>query len=124
MPDDSDNNSDSDEQKWHEQLERASLQFGAKQLRSKFKHAADFDVTGVYNKVNANEFMNALKAHVNSPTVQLIGGAYRGVDVIHYFDPATGRNVIFTLDGEFVSGWKLNLDQIKNLTTQGRLGGG
>jgi len=75
----------------------------SKQLQAKFKHAEDFGVFENYSPSSATKFEAALKEHK--------------------FDPLTNRNVIMDTDGNFVSGWKLNPDQIKALTTTGKLGG-
>jgi len=94
------------------------------QLQAKFKHAEDFGVFGKYSRSSATKYEDALREHVQAPTTQTIQGSYRGLKVIHKFDPLTNRNVIMDMDGNFVSGWKLNTDQIKALTTTGKLGGG
>lgn len=93
----------------------------SKQLQKKFRHAADFGVTGNYNKANAAEYSAALNQHVNSPTVTRISGTYRGDPVTHYLDPTTGLNVIVDPDGVFVSGWKLGPEQLQNVLSHGGL---
>jgi|GEM_PF-5808475 len=45
----------------------------------------------------------------------------RGNPVIHYLNPKTGLNVISSPSGEFISGWKLNPTQIKNVREHGGL---
>ena len=51
--------------------------------------------------------------HINDPTVVEIAGAYRGVPVTHFYNPATGVNVIATPAGQYVSGWHLAWDSGK-----------
>lgn len=94
-----------------------------KQLQAKFKHAADFEVPGNYNRVNAAKFSAAVHQHINAPGTQAIVGTYRGEAVIHYLDPTTRLNVI-AKNGTFVSGWKLKPAQVTNILQHGGLGGG
>jgi hypothetical protein len=103
---------------------KAEFKLSPKQLQAKFKHAEDFGVSGNYNPSNAARYEAALEEHINAPSTQTIQGTYRGVRVIHKFDPLTNRNVIMDTSGNFVSGWKLSPDQVKALTTTGKLGGG
>jgi len=46
----------------------------AKQLQKKFKHAADFGVTGNFSKANAAKFNSAINQHLNSSGVKAIQG--------------------------------------------------
>lgn len=100
------------------------VNFDVKKLQAKFKHAADFGVSGNFSKANAEKFQQVLEQHIASPQTQVITGTYRGNPVQHHFDPTTGLNVIVDTSGEFVSGWRLSPDQIKYVTTTGNLGGG
>jgi hypothetical protein len=100
------------------------MNFESRQLQSKFKHARDFGIEGVYNPGKGEQFEAALQAHLDAITTQPITGIYRGVPVIHWFNPATNLNVMSDLDNNFVSGWKLSLDQVIAVTTTGKLGGG
>lgn len=96
---------------------------GPRHLQSKFKHAADFGVKGSYSKANAADFNAAIQQHLNAAGTQTIRGTYRGDAVTHFVDPQTGLNVI-SRDGVFVSGWRLNADQLSNVLRNGSLGGG
>jgi hypothetical protein len=91
------------------------------QLASKFKHAKDFGVVGNYSKANAAAFSRAIHQHINNPVVRAIEGTYHKAPVTHYLDPATGLNVIADRAGNFISGWKLNPAQLKNVLTHGGL---
>jgi hypothetical protein len=91
------------------------------QLQSKFNHAKAFGVMGNPNKVNVAKFSAALNQHINSEGVQIINGTYKGMPVIHYLDPKTNLNVITSPTGKFISGWKLNADQLKNVLNRGKL---
>lgn len=92
-----------------------------KQLQAKFKHAADFGVTGNWNKAAAGRFNSAINQHINSAGVQTINGTYRGQAVIHYVNPNTGLNVISSPSGQFISSWKLNPAQLQNVLKHGGL---
>jgi RHS repeat-associated protein len=93
----------------------------SRQLQAKFKHAGDFGVVGNYSKANAGKFSSAINQHINSAGVQTINGTYRGQSVIHYLNPNTGINVISSPSGQFISGWKLNPAQLKNVLKHGGL---
>lgn len=92
-----------------------------RQLQSKFKHAADFGVTGPANRANLAQFSSALNQHINASTVRAIQGIYRGSPVTHYVDPTSGLNVMMDSAGAFVSGWRLNAAQLQNVLTRGSL---
>ncbi|MCS6283763.1 MAG: hypothetical protein HUM72_24910, partial [Dolichospermum sp.] len=97
------------------------LGMSAGQLQSKFKHAVDFGVVGNYSKANASKFSSAINQFINSEGVQVINGTYRGTPVIHYLNPNTGLNVISSPTGQFISGWKLNPEQLQNVIRRGSL---
>jgi hypothetical protein len=96
----------------------------AKQIQSKFKHAADFGVVGTYNLANASKFSAAINQHINSPVVKIIQGTYHNIPATHYVDPTTGLNVLADSAGNFISGWKLSAQQLEHVLTTGKLGGG
>jgi hypothetical protein len=96
----------------------------ARQLRAKFKHAADFGVEGGYNPSSASRYEAALRTHVNAPGTRALSGSYRAQPVTHYLDPVTGLNVIVDTRGEYVSGWRLSRDQLRHVLATGSLGGG
>lgn len=98
------------------------IQISKRQLKKKFKHAADFGISGNYTQT-APAFESAIKAHVMNPEVQEIAGSYRGQLVTHYFDFVTNLNVIMDTAGNFGSGW-INYAQIQAVTITGKLGGG
>lgn len=97
--------------------------FDSRQLQEKFSsHAADFGITRNWNKTNASRFQDALLDHVVSPDTHLLEGTYRNtMSVRHYYNPTTGNNVMFDLDGNFISGWKLSPQQAQHLLTHGNL---
>ncbi len=91
------------------------------QLQAKFKHAEDFGVKGNWNKTTAQEFDQAVQSHVTDPATQTINGTYRGQSVVHHVNPQTGLNVMTDPAGKFISGWKLNPQQLQNVLTRGSL---
>ena len=92
-----------------------------KQLQKKFKHAADFGVTGNYNRANAKKFYRAIQDHLNAPGTNEIRGTYRGKPVTFHTDQNTGLTVIQNPNGGFLSGWKLNPQQLQHVVTDGKL---
>jgi hypothetical protein len=70
------------------------MNFEPRQVQSKFKHAKDFGIEGLYTQSRAIQFEVAMNAHLASATTQAIVGTYRGVAIIHWFDPATNLNLI------------------------------
>jgi hypothetical protein len=85
------------------------------------KHGSDFGLRGNWNPGRATDVSRAINSHINTPGVQAIQGTYRGQNVIHYLDPKTGLNVISDPSGGFIGGWKLGPDQLKSVTSSGRL---
>lgn len=95
--------------------------FSDKQLQKKLKHADDFNLPTNYTKKNLLNFKNAINNHIYSTTTTKIKGTYRGEPVTHYVDKNTGLNVIVNNSGEFLSAWKLNDKQLKNVIERGSL---
>jgi len=95
----------------------------AKQLQKKFKHAIDFGITGNYNTANAAKYSAAINQHINASGTQVIQGVYRNANnpVTFYLNPTSGLNVLTTRSGQFISGAKLNSNQIKDILTKGFL---
>ncbi|WP_407635867.1 colicin D domain-containing protein [Pseudodesulfovibrio piezophilus] len=103
-------------------IAKRSVTYSEKQLKRKFKHAGDFGIEGKnYNPSKGERFRKAIDDHVRNTETVEIKGTYRGQDVVHYVNPKTGNNVIKKPDGEFISGWKLKPDQLKNVLTRGKL---
>lgn len=92
-----------------------------RQIQAKFKHAGDFGVTGSFSKANATKFSQAIHVHINSPGVRQIAGTYHKAAVTHYVDPSSGLNVMADPVGNFISGWKLSADQLRNVLQHGGL---
>jgi hypothetical protein len=85
------------------------------------KHGGDFGLSGNWNAARSVEFSRAINQFINEPAVIQISGTYRGNAVTHFFNPATGVNVITTPSGEYVSGWSLSVEQLENLLRAGAL---
>jgi hypothetical protein len=65
-------------------------------------------------------FRDALIDHMKS--VKPKDGTFHGDPVIHYLDETTGLNVMINLETKkFISGWKLEDDQVKNILNRGSL---
>jgi len=93
-----------------------------KQLQKKYlKHAADFGLSGNWNKTAASKFSSEINQHINSPGIKIIQGTYRNQPAIHYLNPNTGLNVISRPNGQFWSGWKLGPEQLQGVLKDGRL---
>jgi Colicin D len=97
------------------------ITFAARQLQRKFKHAANFGVTGKYSRQQATRFERALRAHVEDETTLMIPGTYRGEPVTHFVNLETALNVIRDGQDAFVSGWRLTRVQLANVLTRGSL---
>ena len=98
-----------------------TIAFSTRQLQRKFKHAADFGVTGPYSRAGATRFEQALRAHIEDQMTVVIQGTYRGEPVTHFVNPQTGLHVMRGADGAFVSGWHLTTDQLANVLARGSL---
>ena len=101
--------------------EPASFSADPSQLQAKFKHADDFGVKEPWNKKALAQFERAVANHVNDPATQVINGTYRGNPVVHHLNPQTGLNVMTDTGGRFISGWKLNAQQLQNVLSRGSL---
>jgi hypothetical protein len=101
---------------------RSLFQTTERQLQAKFKHAGDFAVEGSYNAGRGAEFGQAVQEHVQRAAT-VIEGTYRGSPVVFFIDERTGLTVIQAADGKFLSGWKLNAQQLQHVLSRGKLGG-
>lgn len=99
-----------------------SVEFSDRQLRRKFnKHATDFGVTGNNNSGNIERFREAMTAHVADPATLVIPGSYRRDQVTHFVNPNTGLNVMRGPNRNFISGYRLNPAQLRNVLERGSL---
>lgn len=72
--------------------------------------------------MNAARFEQALRQHLASPATLRLRGLYRqNQPVIHNVDPRTGLNVMQRANGEFLSAWRLNNDQLVNVLERASL---
>jgi hypothetical protein len=66
-------------------------------------------------------FSNAILDHIDS-VKNPIAGTYRGTThVTHYYDSATGIDVMVDSAQNFVGGWKLSSQQVENLLRNGNV---
>jgi len=91
------------------------------QVQSKYKHASDFGLPPNSNAANGARFEQTLRAHVEATSTLRIVGTYRGQPVVHYLDPTTRLNVMTDPGGRFISGWRLETPQFRNLWQRGSL---
>ena len=90
------------------------------QLQAKFKHAFQFGIKGNYNTENRELFFKALLKHMREFKPR--PGTFHGKEVDHYLDPDTGLNVMIDKSSKlFISGWKLNDEQLENVIDRGSL---
>lgn len=105
-----------------------NMRYSEKQLKGKFndkrKHAKDFGVNGNSNPANWRRWQEAMERHVTKPATQPINGSYRGNPVTHFVDPRTRLNVMRDRNGNFLSGYRLNKEQLERVLKTGKLGGG
>lgn len=101
-----------------------SMNFTAKQLQKKFKHAVDFGVRSSWRKGADETFRQAIQAHLRNAQTVVFRGTYRNNPVTHFFNPQTGVNVMRTPTGNFLSGWRLNPSQVSRLTRTLGIGAG
>ena len=101
---------------------RSLFQITERQLQAKFKHAGDFGIEGSYNRTRGVEFGQAVQEHV-AKAGTVIEGTYRGNPVVFFIDEKTKLTVIQGADGKFLSGWRLNAQQLQHVVTRGKLGG-
>ncbi|MGA4960330.1 colicin D domain-containing protein [Streptomyces lavendulocolor] len=88
------------------------------------RHAAEFGITGTYNKANGEKFVRAIEALVKNPSTTRIVGTYRKQPAVHYVDD-TGLHVSFAASGPnvgmYLGGWRSTGDQLKFLLEKGVL---
>lgn len=59
---------------------------------------------------------------MKEPSIQIIEGTFKKIEVTHYFNPETGLNVFFNrYNTKFISGWLLKNDQLDNMLNLGTL---
>ncbi|MBF6064932.1 hypothetical protein IU494_30260 [Nocardia terpenica] len=107
-----------------ETVEKVPVKIDPKQVEKKYKHAPDFGVTDPRGKGGFDKFAQAVKWVVDDPATIHIKGSYRGQPAILNYDPNGSLIVVQDMDGQFVSGWKLNDDQTQSVLNRGKLGGG
>lgn len=101
-----------------------SVNFSAKQLDKKFKHAADFGVTTT--KKNGDtivEYQTAIKSHLDNKVTYEHGTYLLVPESKVFFNPQTNNVVVVDKSGDFVSGWKLDpqTKQYENFIENGTL---
>lgn len=95
----------------------------AGQVEKKFKHAADFGVTGSRGREGFDAFRRALAEFVADPRTIRIWGSYRGERVVLSFNRRSRLVVVQKADGRFVTGWRMTASQLRHVSAKGALGG-
>lgn len=86
------------------------------------EYIKDFGIVGNFNDKNLNLFKESIISHMKNPSTEFIQGSWKGDPVNHYFNPNNDLNVMFNPQTKkFISGWKLNPDQSKNIKERGSL---
>jgi RHS repeat-associated protein len=83
------------------------------------KHGAALGLSGNWFPARAKEFRSAVNQFINKPSVKEIVGRYHDRDVIHYFNTRTGVNLMSDRQGNYISVFKLDARQQKDLLTKG-----
>ncbi|WP_190814655.1 colicin D domain-containing protein [Saccharopolyspora pogona] len=98
------------------------LKIDRKQIEKKYdRHAPDFGVDKPRSKEAFDEFEKAIRDFTQRPDLERMSGTYRGDPVFFQVDKNTGLFVMQKPTGEFLSGWRLNPDQLTNVLTRGKL---
>ncbi len=82
-----------------------------RKVQHEFRHAADFGITGSWNKATAVAYKNAIRNHFNIAT-DVYKSTYRGQQVYVFINKATGIGAYTDLTGNFIGGWRFNLAQM------------
>jgi hypothetical protein len=92
-----------------------------RQIQNKFKHAKIFGTDGNWNPENGRKFAAAVREFVRGPDVLRIEGSFHQQGATIFFQLSTSRAIIFSRDGEFISGWTLSPIRRFHLLRDGRL---
>lgn len=100
-----------------------SIKIDPRNLQHEYSsHAADFGITGNWNKQNGRAFQQAILDHIHGKDTQIIQGTYRGnVSGTHYYNPKNNLWVFVDRNGTYRAGWKLSLEQQKYLLSNGNI---
>lgn len=119
----------------NKQLERIVIKrpytvvFNRSQLQSKLKHSKDImNLTSPLtdSNHNINLYKQAILNNMKANTTLAIKGTYDAgnisnkLDVIHYYNKANDVNIVIH-NGKFLTGFKLGVEQIKNLMQTGNI---
>ena len=86
-----------------------SGRFTRRQLDKKYKHAVDFGVADTKkNTGTLTKFRDAIVAHLGDSTTVEKGTYRREKGSKVFFNPNSMNVIILKVNGEFLSGWKIN----------------
>ncbi|MFE4203840.1 colicin D domain-containing protein [Aneurinibacillus aneurinilyticus] len=89
----------------------STISYSNTQLQKKFKHASDFGVQGNYNTNNATKFKNVLNSHIKSAD-NIYQSKISGTGDVFVYIKDKNLAVFVDKNGNFVSGWRLNQQQL------------
>lgn len=99
--------------------------FDYQRVKSKWKHSSDFGIKGNCNPSQIAKYQGVLQRHKDNLDNLVFKGTYgperRRIQVYHCLDPKSMVNVMFDLNGNYISGWRLSNKQYKNVITRGSL---
>ena len=100
------------------------LNYPPKQLQKKFKHAADFGISGNWNSQAAGTFQDVLQRFAHDPTNVMKSGTYHGEPATLIYNTGSNLCEVLRPDGTFWTAFRLGDEQLKNVIEGGSLGGG
>ena len=96
--------------------------FGNEQLRKKFKHAPAFGVDIGPSPEGLRAFEAAMRLHLSSSDAVVRRGTFRGMRrVVLFVGQTSGRLVMTSETGEFISAWQLGNAQLHNVLARSSL---
>ncbi|MEB3286175.1 MAG: colicin D domain-containing protein [Vampirovibrionales bacterium] len=108
-------------QKWKNMV--AAIDFDAKQIQKKFKHASKFGYNKTYSNQSAKEYEEVLKRFIQRADTQVVDGTFRkNISSIIFVNPRTKQFVAINKSThEFISGWGLKENQFKRFILTGNI---
>ncbi|MEP7021731.1 MAG: colicin D domain-containing protein [Pseudonocardiales bacterium] len=94
------------------------------QIEKKFKHAGDFGVRGAKGASGYKEFADTIERFINDPATIRVFGTYRKQPAVLSYNTSTRLVVAQWPDGEFICGWHMSEEQMRNVIERRSLGGG
>ncbi|MFD0972922.1 colicin D domain-containing protein [Plantactinospora endophytica] len=93
------------------------------QLQKKYKHAKDFDITANYNPAMGPVYEQALRDFIAAPGTLRVTGTYHRAPSILSYNPTDRRVVVQTIDGAFVTAFRMSPRHLWHVQRDRALGG-